>query len=147
MKKLGFLVGAAGISMLASQAMAVFTPPVGDVKFKLTDAANVYDPNTLAPRGRTPLGGSGIQQGDVDFTAFRLTSYTVSGYSTPKVIPGTLTGVVTFLEIDSLTPLPGVLIAGIGDDQSRPHTTAGIDPLTGRQTIGRFFLFDNNGAS
>ena len=153
MKKIGFLVGAAGISMLASQAMAVFVPPVGDIKFKLTDAANVYDPETLTARPRTPLGGPGIQEGDVDFTAFRLTSFTVGDSDEDQSIPGTLTGIVTFLEIDQLdSPVPGVVRAYIGDDESRPHTLAGEfdavdgrfeDPLTGAPTIGRFYLYDN----
>jgi hypothetical protein len=142
----------AGALLTAVEAKAVFVPPTGDVKFKLTDASNVYrqldgDPELDAvPRGNLQNLAGVPQIGDEDFTAFRLTSFNVNGGQDSSNFGGeTLVGVVTFLEIENTTgPLPfggnTIFNAGIGStDRAYNAGPAG--------SVGRFFLFSTTDAA
>jgi len=140
----------AGMLLTAVEANAVFTPPNGDIKFKLTDASNVYRDTgnglTAVPRGNLDNLAGVPQVGDEDFTAFRLTSFSVNGGDDSSNFGGeTLVGVVTFLEIGNTsgpTVFGGNTLfnAGIvGSDRPYQQGPAG--------TVGRFFLFSTTDAA
>jgi len=172
----GTLATATVISLMAANASAVFTPPEGTIKFKLTDAANMYtDGDNPAPRAELFPDGmddtffentyeailNGQLIGSRDFTAFEITSYRVDADPLQSLPEDTsLTGIATFLEIEMLeatAPMIGNrnISLALGDDESRPHQLAGEfdvvdnrfeDPVSGNATLGRFFLFDNSDA-
>lgn len=164
------------ISLMAANASAAWTPPEGTIKFKLTDAANLYT-NGDIPAPRSELFPDGLDDaffendyeallnsqlaGTRDFTAFEITSYRVDAGPLQSLPEDTsLTGIATFLEIKMLeatAPMIGnrSITLALGDDESRPHQLAGEfdpvdnrfeDPISGNATLGRFFLFDNSDA-
>lgn len=146
MRTKSFMLGALGAVLVCSQAMAVFIPPSGDIKFKLTDGSNVYSSitgDTGSPDARQQITVAGEQ----DFTEFRFSSYTIGSDPTPHLLPGTVTGIVSFLQVKANASLGlGINVLQL-EDSTRPHQLAGggIDPVTGNPTIGRFFLFDTSG--
>ena len=167
-----FFVGAMAVavvmSLTATSALAVWVPPEGIVKFKLTDAANLYSSGDT-PDGRSELfpmpmsdaeflgtyeaGLNAALAGTRDFTAFEVTTFRVDTDPFGSLPAGTnLTGVATFLEIeliDNTIDLAGRHVTlALGDDEGRPHQlpNGGIDPVSGNALIGRIFLFDNNDA-
>ena len=156
------VVATAAVTFLATTARAaLFLPPVGDIKLKITAGSGVFanqgdgatdsDGDVLiSQRPRSPLGGSGQATiGDVDFTAGRITSFNVNGGPDQTVPdPDTLTFVATYLTIKRVESLGlNAFALGLEDDPVRAHETAGTDPLTGLDTIGRFFLYQDDKAT
>lgn len=170
-RALGLFMGAAGSALLASTATAapfVF-PNATDVNIKLRDAGQLYtvevdgDDTIVTPSPRADAfalydsePGPGFQpaeilalkgaiEGNRDYTAFRLTTYSLNGDANDTTFaPRTLTGVVTFLKVGTLDATPGTLLGGIVsldlvDDSSATRGNSGA--AAGQ--VGRFFLFDN----
>jgi len=143
----------AGMLLTAVEAKAVFNPPQGNLKFKLTDASNVYrqldgDPELDAvPRGNLQNNAGVPQIGDEDFTAFRITSFTIGDSEDDQNLPPgeKLVGVVTFLQIgntDGPEPFGGNTIFNAGIIGSDRPYQPGPDG-----TVGRFFLFSTTDAA
>ena len=159
------IVATAAVTFLASTARAaLFIPPVGDIKLKLTGGSGVFadlsgvgtpsdidNDVALSQRPRSPLGGTGAAAiGDVDMTFGRITSFNVDGGPDTQIPqPTKLTFAATYLTINAtqFVPLINTVVLGLGDDPDRPHQTAGVDPVTGLATIGRFFLFQDDKAN
>ena len=138
-----------------------FNPPIGAITLHVTDGSGFFadldaggdaDADVLLdayPRTTFPPPAT---NGDQFFSAFNVTALSI-GTDPQQSLPNgvALVGVLSFLEVTEIRQIvnsgippneDGAFTTQIGlSNSSRAHTTGGVDPDTGRDTIGRLFLF------
>ena len=136
--------------VFAAPATALFIPPGGSIKFRPSGAQGVFTAPggtdadgdvSITHRQRAPLTPSIVVSGDQQFLAMGLGNYDVDGDDAEHSPTAQLTLITTFLEVGDVNFIGSLGALGIVDS-TRPHTTAGPDPATGLDTIGRFFIVE-----